>query len=167
MNEKSIGFRVTPTEIFFVIVLNQKTNYEFISISSLKVPVSTDNPYKLSFIRNTVSTLINQYDIQYAGIKLIEGTARNSVSNKMLFRFNTEGVLMELFANSSIKSYFLGITSNIASVLQIPISKPTDMIDFILDTSDLLSDSGKKVTGEAKEAMLVCLAALEAGLKNE
>lgn len=167
MNEKSIGFRVTPAEIFFAIIDNQENDYEFISISSLKVPVSLDEPYKLSFVRNTILTIINQYKIQYAGIKLIEGNARNSINNNMIFRFKTEGVLMELFANSSIKKYFLGISKSIASVLEIETCKTQEMLDSIIDTSILLNDNGKKITGEAKEAMLIGLAALEAGLKNE
>lgn len=74
---------------------------------------------------------------------------------------------MELFANSSIKKYFLGISKSIASVLEIETCKTQEMLDSIIDTSILLNDNGKKITGEAKEAMLIGLAALEAGLKNE
>ena len=46
MKEKAIGFRVTPSEIFYSIVVNQKDEYEFISISSLKIPVAIDEPKK-------------------------------------------------------------------------------------------------------------------------
>ena len=84
MKEKAIGFRVTPSEIFYSIVVNQKDEYEFISISSLKIPVAIDEPKKLSFIRNTVSTILLQYNIDYAGIKLTEGNARSGVKNNSL-----------------------------------------------------------------------------------
>ena len=167
MNEVSIGFRVSPTEIHYSIVENNKDNFTFISISSLKIPISIDDPGKLSFIRNTVSTILAQYGVKFAGIKLIEGNARGSINNALIFRFNVEGVLMELFSTSSIVKYFLGVTSNISSILNIKKDKPQIMLDQILDANDYLTDNDKKVTGEYKEAMLVALAAMEVGLKDE
>lgn len=167
MNEVSIGFRVSPTEIYYAIVENTEDSYRFVSISNLKIPVSIDDPEKLSFIRNTVSTILTQYNVLYAGIKLIEGNARGSINNALIFRFNVEGVLMELFSNSSIKKCFLGVTSNIASVLKAKKEKPQDMLDKLVVMDELLTDSNKKVTGDYKEAMLVALAAMEVGENNE
>lgn len=167
MNKVSIGFRVSPNEIYYAILENTEDGYKFVSISNLKIPVSIDEPGKLSFIRNTVSTILTQYNILYAGIKLIEGNARGSINNALIFRFNVEGVLMELFSNSSIQKYFLGITSNIASVLEVKKEKPQDMLDKLIDVDELVTDDSKKVTGDYKEAMLVALAAMEVVEGNE
>ena len=167
MKEKAIGFRVTPSEIFYSIVVNQKDEYEFISISSLKIPVAIDEPKKLSFIRNTVSTILLQYNIDYAGIKLTEGNARSGVKNNSIFRYKVEGVLKELLSNSVTKNCVLGLSTNIAAILNIQKGKPAEMLDSILDTANLKTDVEKKISIGHKEAILVALAALEDGMKNE
>lgn len=167
MNNFSIGFRVLPKEIYYAIVESTEDNYKFISIANLKIPNSFDDPAKLSYIRNTVSTLLIQYKVTYAGIKLIEGNARSSLTNTSIFRYNVEGVLMEIFSNSAIKKYFLGVTSNIASILKVQKDKPYVMLDQLCNTDELLTDNNKKVTEEYKEAMIVALAAMEVGQKNE
>lgn len=167
MEEKAIGFRVSPNEIYYAIVVNKEENYEFDSISSLKIPLAIDEPKKLSFIRNTVSTILLQYNIQFAGIKLIEGNARAAINNGLIFRFNVEGVLKELLSNSTTKNCLLGLTTNIAAILEIEKAKSVEMLDLILDTEGIITDSDKKITAEHKEAILVALAALEDGLKNE
>jgi len=167
MNEVSIGFRVTPNEVYYAILKSNDDKYEFISISSLKIPVAIDDPAKLSYIRNTISTIMGQYNILYAGIKLIEGNARTSINNSLIFRFNIEGVLMELFSNSSIEKYFLGVTSNISAILNVKKEKPVEMLNNLIDVDELKTDANKKVTGDYKEAMLVALAAMEVGTKHE
>lgn len=166
MKEKAIGFRVSPTEICYSIVVDEE-EIEIISISSLKIPIAVDDPQKLSFIRNTISTILIQYKIEYAGIKLIEGSARGSLNNGLIFRFNVEGVLKELLANSCIKNCLLGLSTNIASILGISKAKPAEMLDSILENTDLETDNGKKLTAEHKESVLVAVAALKDGIKNE
>lgn len=167
MESRSIGFRVSPNEVFYAIIENKEGTYEFISISSLKIPVAISEPQKLSFIRNTISTMLLQYNIDFAGIKLIEGNARSAVNNSLIFRFNLEGVLKELLSNGKTKNCFLGLASNISAVLEIEKAKPVDMLESIINTEEYMTDYDKKITGEYKEAMLVAVAALEEGLKNE
>lgn len=164
MNKKAIGFRVTPTEIYYSILANVEEEYEIISISKLKIPVSIDLPSQLSYIRNTISTIISQYQICYAGIKLIEGNARTSVNNSLIFRFNLEGVLMELFSNSTIRNYFLGVASNISSVLKVKKGTAQEMLAEMIDIDNYKTDDNKKVSAEYKEAVIVALAAMEVGV---
>ena len=162
----AIGFRVSPTEIYYSIVRENEEQNEILSISSLKIPVSIGVSEQLSYIRKTFETIISQYDVSFAGIKLIEGNARTSINNNLIFRFNVEGVLIELFTNSTVKRHFLGIASNIASVLNIDKKKPHEMLDDIVDLTGVVSDTGKKLVDEQKEAIVVALAALEEGVKN-
>lgn len=167
MEENAIGFRVSPNEIYYAIVGNKEESYELISISSLKIPFALDEPKKLSFIRNTVSTVLQQYNIQFSGIKLIEGNARASINNSKIFRFNVEGVLKEILSNSATQNCVLGLTTNIAAILGIEKTKSVEMLNSCLDTEDVKTDSDKKISAEHKEAILVALAALKDGLKNE
>lgn len=167
MGKRAIGFRVSPAEIYYAIVENREGTYEFISISSLKIPVAIEEPQKLSFIRNTISTMLLQYNIEFAGIKLIEGNARSAINNALIFRFNIEGVLKELLSNGRSKNCFLGLATNIAATLEIEKAKPAEMLDVLINTEDLRTDNDKVVSADYKEAMLVALAALEAGIKNE
>lgn len=162
-----IGFRVTPNEIYYSILENRSDQYEFVSISNLKIPVSTDLPNQLSFIRNALSTIITQYKISYAGLKLIEGNARGSVNNGLIFRFNVEGVIMELLSNSDIHKYFLGVSSNISSVLNVKKSSPQDMLSQLLDVENYKTGDNKKIKNEHKDSMIVALAAMELGVQYE
>lgn len=156
MGKRAIGFRVSPNEIYYAIVEQREDVYEFISISSLKIPIAIDEPQKLSFVRNTISTMLLQYGIEFAGIKLIEGNARSAINNALIFRFNIEGVLKELLSNGKTQNCFLGLATNIAAVLEVEKAKPVEMFDELIDTSDLKTDYDKKVSVDYKEAMLVC-----------
>ena len=76
-------------------------------------------------------------------------------------------VLKELLSNGRSKNCFLGLATNIAATLEIEKTKPAEMLDMLINTEDLRTDNDKVVSADYKEAMLVALAALEAGIKNE
>ncbi|WP_069648977.1 hypothetical protein [Caloranaerobacter ferrireducens] len=156
----AIGIRVTPNEIFYSIVDEEGDGYSIISISSIKIPKALDNPCRLSYVRNILSTIIKQYKINKAGIKLIEGNARTKVNSSTSFRLNLEGVILELFANSSIEKYLLGVAPNISAILKLK-SKPVKEMaeDLGIDDSDK-TDEGRKLKDENKESLVVAVAAL-------
>ncbi|MFW2490934.1 hypothetical protein ACN077_20565 [Clostridium chromiireducens] len=156
----SIGIRVTYNEIHYSIVKYDNNIHTTLSISKLKVPKALDNPCKLSFLRNTFETIIKQYKINRAGIKLIEGNARLTHNANTFFRFNIEGVLLELFSNSSIEKYILGLASNIASALEIQSKPVKDMVQDLGIDDSITTDEKKKLTDEDKEALVVAIAAL-------
>jgi hypothetical protein len=110
---KSIGLRVEPSEIYYVILeLEDGGNFRF-STQKLVLPkaLNEDIPKQLSFIRTTLFSIICEYDIQYAGLKTTEGLAQTP----SVFRMNIEGVIQELFADSTIKTYFAGTFTSIAA----------------------------------------------------
>lgn len=148
----SIGFRVTPNKIYYCIAKKvNDTNIEIISTSSIIVPKALDEPHQLSFIRNNLSTILLQYKVTNAGIKLIEGNARKN--NISFVRLYLEGVILELFANSLIEKYVLGITSNIASILKLEKKPIKDMLtDLEVESSDY--------SDEEKESIVVAIASL-------
>ena len=68
-----------------------------------------DIPRKLSYIRTTLYSLICEYGITNAGLRIVEGNSNNN------FRINVEGVIQELLANSTVDTYFTGRLDTIGS----------------------------------------------------
>lgn len=156
----SIGIRVTPREIFYSLIEKNGEEYQIISISSIKVPQALDAPCKLSFIRNTLDTIIKQYKVNRAGIKLIEGNARTAVNASTFFRLNLEGVIQEIFANSTVEEYMLGVAANIASRLNIESKPVSKMVEDLGIDDSYTTDEGRKLKDENKESLVVGIAVL-------
>lgn len=156
----SIGIRVTPNEIYYSIVNLKDSGYEIITISCLKIPKALDVPCKLSYIRNILNTLIKQYGINKAGVKLIEGNARNRINASTFFRLNVEGVIQEVFANSSIEKYLLGIAPNISAILEVEPKPVKDIAEDLGVDETIVTDEGKKLNDNNKESLVVAVAAL-------
>ena len=97
-----IGIRVTPNDIYYSIIEGKENSFNVISISNIKIPKALKVPERLSYIRNLLITIIEQYSIQYAAIRVIEGSAMGNVNGSILFRVNLEGVVQEVFADSTI-----------------------------------------------------------------
>lgn len=157
---RSIGLRVTPTEVYYCIAEQKETGVKMLSVSKIKVPKALDDPCRLSYIRNTFNTIINQYNINMAGIKLIESNAQPKANKSTFFRLNLEGVLLELCANSSVEKYLLAVSSTIAALLGIKVKSVKDMAIDVGVTDELRTDDGKKLNDESKEAVVVAYAAL-------
>lgn len=156
----SIGIRVTPNEVYYAIVEEENDGYKIISISDIKLPKALDIPCKLRYIRNTFDTIIKQYEVRRAGIKLIEGNARSRINDGITLRLNLEGVFLELFANSSVEKYLLGIAPNISGILGLKSKPVKDMAQELgMDDSDE-TDEGKKLNDNNKEAIVVAIAAM-------
>lgn len=156
----SIGIRVTPNEVYYAIIKKENEGYSIISISDIKLPKALDVPCKLSYTRNTFDTIIKQYGVNRAGIKLIEGNARTTLNAGTSLRLNLEGVFLELFSNSSIENYLLGIAPNISGILGLQ-SKPVKDMAEDLGMDDLdETDEGRKLNNNNKEALVVAVAAL-------
>jgi len=111
----SIGIRVTPSTVFYSIAkVENSDNFAILDTSYIVVPKALDIPSQLAFIRTTLSTIFIEYEIQRAGIRLTEHTAQTP----SIFRMNIEGVIQELFANSTIEKYFCGEIATIASLIK-------------------------------------------------
>lgn len=156
----SIGIRVANEEIFYTIIeKNEKAN-EIISISSIKIPKALETPESLSYIRNTIITMIQLYNINLAAIRPIEPVAKQSSKNNL--RINMEGVIQELFANSSIERYILGTSANVSSIFKIQKKSVEDILgDIIEDNEELRTANDRKLKKEHKESVVVAAAVLE------
>ncbi|UOQ47754.1 hypothetical protein MUN88_17120 [Gracilibacillus caseinilyticus] len=107
----SIGIRVLPTKktpkIYYAVVKIDGDEFEVVRNSFLNIPVSIDVPEQLAFIRTNFLAIILEFEVTHAGLRISESIAQTP----SVYRMHIEGVIQELFANSSIQKY---------SVLKIP-----------------------------------------------
>lgn len=149
---KSIGVRVEPTKINYTIL--DKENSELYS-ESLNIPkvMEDDVPRQLSFIRTTLYSIICEYDVKYAGLRTAEG----STQNLNIFRINIEGVIKELFSDSTIESYFTGTLNSMASRLEVTVDELKSCID---GKTELFDIKWSEISKNKRESVLASLAAL-------
>jgi hypothetical protein len=110
---KGIGLRVTPSEIYYTVVSENESRAGTYFNEVLCVPKALDIPRQLSFIRTTLFSLICEHHISEAGLRTAEGSAQQA----NVFRLNLEGVIQELFSNSTITNYFTGTLTSMAARL--------------------------------------------------
>lgn len=97
-----VGFRVTPTVIYYAVVAQTGEIFSAVSAETIKCPKAMSPPLQLKHVRQTVFDLLHENKATYGGIKLIEGNSRSHDT----FRLNVEGVVQEAFASSSLKGFF-------------------------------------------------------------
>lgn len=106
---KTIGIRVSPTEVTFSIYNTIENS--IINIEEIAIPNALSVPEKLKFVRCNILDVLREYDTEKAGIRLSEPSAR-SIS---IERVQIEGVIQEAFASSTLDSYYYGAISTIAA----------------------------------------------------
>ncbi|MDP4549851.1 hypothetical protein Q9251_03040 [Alkalihalobacillus macyae] len=160
---RSIGIRVEPKQIHYCILnKNEKNDLDFI-VETLKFPIALDNdiPRKLSFIRTTIFSIICEYDLHYAGLRTAEGNAQTSNA----FRNNVEGVIQELFSDSTIIDYFAGTLTSMAARLN---KTNTELKDCVKGKDNTFNiDKWGDLNDRKRESVLAALAAINYTLKDE
>lgn len=99
----TIGIRVTPNIIYYSIVNKENSQFDILKISKLIIPVALDVPEQLAFIRTSLISIISEYTVSNAGLRIAEGITKTD--KKAIFRMNVEGVIQEVFSNSKIERY--------------------------------------------------------------
>lgn len=152
--KKSIGIRVSPTCIYFSIVLMENEELEIVAIDRINNPKALNTPEQLKFIRNTLGDIINEFSITNACIRVTESNAQ-SIN---ILRIYIEGVIQELFASSTIISYYIGQISNISSNLGIERAK----FKPIAEGSEIYAgiENWEKYKLEERESLLAAISAL-------
>lgn len=156
-----IGLRVySNSNIFYSIIEETETEFNYISISNLKIPLALNEPERLNYVRNTLLDIISEYKIDTALIRVKESVS--NVTGLSIQRFYVEGVILETLAAANISKYKLGKIATITSLLSIETSKFKEYADneitFELLPSDL--DWSKLTLGE-RESILSCHASLK------
>ncbi|MDU4883106.1 hypothetical protein [uncultured Clostridium sp.] len=153
-----IGIRVSTSEVYYSIIKKNNKGFDVISISSIKVPKALEIPQKLSYVRNTLITIIEQYSIAYASMRVIEGAAMSNINSTSLFRVNLEGVIQEVFAGSTIEEYDLACNSSVSSILKTSSKKILDIFNEINLNEKYKTDRKCVLNDGHKEALVVAIA---------
>lgn len=149
-----IGIRTKPSCVYYTIINNNGDEFEILTTSNLIVPKALDIPERLSFIRNCLFSIIEEYKVTNAGIRTIE-----SLVNPNVERIYIEGVVQELISNSSIEKYFTGKKSKIASILKENVKVITSYIDGDKIFAEI--EDWNRYKKEEKESILVAIASSE------
>ncbi|MFC0271450.1 hypothetical protein ACFFIX_08280 [Metabacillus herbersteinensis] len=166
----SIGIRVFAQKdklgkIYYAVVKedDEDGTLELVKSSYLNIPVALAVPEQLAFIRTNFLAIITQYDIKRAGLRITEAIAKNPI----VYRMNIEGVLQELFANSSIEKYGLINIAKMSSAL----SEPKGDIKRYIDKEETLEGFDKEewesFKTEERECILTSITMLFQGGCNK
>jgi hypothetical protein len=152
---RSIGIRVSPSEIFFCVIEKIDDELDIINIDSIIVPKALSVPDQLSFIRTNLISIFNEFKILFAGIRIHEGNTQNL----SIERIYLEGVIQELLASCNVHNYFLGTLSSISALIE---EKIQSIKDFINGENNLieLEDVPKSAKGK-RESIITAIAAAE------
>ena len=153
--QKIIGIRTTPSIIYYSIIEIVDSGFNLIN-QQLIIPKSFDIPEKLKYIRKTLFDIFNEYQIEYAGIRITEHSAFAAPDTN---RVMIEGVIQEMIASSSVISYFTGVKSSIGKRLNIP---NNGSISEIMDGGVLFNNitDWQQLKSEHRESIMVAFAAL-------
>lgn len=148
----SIGFRAAPKYVYFTIVESDEECVNILTCSKLIVPKALDIPEQLSFVRNCLFSIIQEYNAINAGIRTIENLA-----NPNSDRIYIEGVIQELTSNCTIEKYFTGSKSKLAKMLGEKVQNITDYIDGNAVFAEL--KNWYKYSKEERESIITAVAA--------
>lgn len=101
----TIGFRVTTKEIFYAIIDGSIDNPEVITTAKMRFPASLNLPQALSWYRENIKSLLNEFKVEACGIKASEPISRSlgaAAKEGATKRANIEGVLMEVGASNGL-----------------------------------------------------------------
>lgn len=102
----SIGIRVSPNKTspkiyYSVISLIEENQFDIIRSSVLNIPTTLETPEQLAYLRTNLLSIILEFEISCAGLRVSESIARTP----SVYRMYIEGVVQELLANSTIETY--------------------------------------------------------------
>lgn len=145
---RTLGIRVEPKCVHYSVIESNGDSIIFKTVDSLTIPLALDTPRSLSFIRTSLISLIEEYEITKAGIKVLEGNTQSL--NQSKFRLNVEGVIQELFANSTVNEYVCATKNSLASLLDANVDEITELIEGERNDFELESwESYQKIQREA------------------
>ena len=148
-----------PKEIYYTLADIDDDNSIVLTeegVEKVILPVALDVPNRLAFIRQTFISIINEFEIENAGIRVVESVAQNI----NIERVNIEGVIQELLANSTVKKYFVGTISTIAKHLAVKPKELSDAIKSKVPLDQYEFEEWSSLKKEEKESLMTAIAAL-------
>lgn len=151
----AIGIRVSPKQIYYTVLEETGSGELKYHNDKVVIPVALDLPKQLASIRTTFISIMTEFKVERAGIRLTESNARSL----NIFRLNTEGVLQELIANCSVEKYFAGQIATIGSLLSLPRKEISGFFEGTTCPMEGM-DNWSKFGKEQRESYVTALAAL-------
>jgi hypothetical protein len=148
---KSIGIRVSPSKITFVVF--DKDSQSIVNVEALRIPIAFETPDALKYVRSNLLDILREYEVSYAGVRVTEPNAQSM----NISRIQLEGVIQEAFASSQLKGYYVGQISSISARLGIP---RTDFKLYVQGTKSWNVEGWGSLDVEAREAMLCAIGAV-------
>ena len=106
----SIGVRVEPKKIHYSVF--DSLEGDFVTVDNVTVPLVLSVPDRLKYIRSNLIDLLEEYNIDKAGIRVVE----NNVRNPSVDRLYIEGILIEALASRKNIVLTTFVLSQIAKV---------------------------------------------------
>lgn len=146
----TIGIRARPSSVVYAVVDTADGN--IVNLDEIVVPLAFDTPDALKYVRSNFLDIIREYDVQQAGIRATEPNSQRM----NIQRLQIEGVIIEAFASSPLKGYYVGHISSIASRLG---RTRTDLKPMIDGDVAFDIDDWEDMSKEEREAVLCALGA--------
>lgn len=146
----TIGIRAQPSNVVYAVV--DTRNGSIVNLDQIIVPLAFDTPDALKYVRSNFLDIIREYNIKQAGIRATEPNSQRM----NIDRLRIEGVIIEAFASSPLKGYYVGHISSIASRLG---RTRTDLKPMIEGDAAFDADGWGNMSKEQREAVLCALGA--------
>ena len=151
---KALGLRVSPKVVSFCIADRVQDLVNIDVVDKINIPIMMTEPDRLSFLRNIVFTIINQYEVECAIIRRMEDNSRTI----NITRANIEGVLQELISNCRVSYYKSCKLAQLSSLLQ---KTASELKECVNGNNIFEIDNWQKFNNEERESILCALAASE------
>ncbi len=154
---RTIGIRVSPRVVFFTIAEKEENeNINILTVDGVNVPKALDIPKQLTFIRTTFISILGEYGVEKAGIRIHEGNSQN-ISDE---RLNMEGVIQELLANSTVEKYFRSKMNTLAKHFGTKVAYVKASLDGKESLEGYDIEGWASYKKEEKETILTAIAAV-------
>lgn len=110
----TIGIRATPKKVVYSVY--DAAQNEVVTVDDIIVPLAFDAPDALKYVRSNLLDILREYKVVHAGVRVTEPTSQSLNVTRVQF----EGVILEAFASSPLRAYYIGQISSIASRIGVP-----------------------------------------------
>lgn len=141
----TIGIRVSPTFVVFAVYDTEALAVQ--SVEKIVVPAAFDPPDALKYVRSNLLDVLREFKVEKAGLRTTEPSAQS----KNITRIQFEGVILEAFASSELKAYYIGHVASISAKIGIDRDQFKPMTENRQTPNIANWDTMKK---EAREAIL-------------
>ncbi len=148
----TIGIRAAPKVVTFAIY--DADEEAIVNVEEIKIPAAFETPAALKYVRSNLLDVLREYKVESAGIRVTEGLATPNIE-----RIQIEGVILEAFASSELRSYYVGQIASISKRIGID---REDFKPFADGKKDPGVENWTKMSKEAREAILCAMGAKDA-----